>query len=769
MVSRPPSRWSSCIRALRTRLARATALLFLVSAASYGATFTVTNTSDSGPGSLRQAITDANASAGLDTIAFNVSGAGCDGGGICTISPATVLPDIVSPVLVDGYTQPGSSPNTNVQGALNTVLKIVISSAAAPGQNGLVLSTASDGSTIRGLVINGGFNDSVLSFASSGNKVTGCFIGTNAAGTSLPASLNVWGPQSVYSNDFHVGGPAPGDRNLLTGNSQSSVFSQQGSNPLVQGNLVGTDISGATLLDTSHTNTGIDVQGQTPGALIRDNVVAGGNRGMFLGDSNDTMLGMTVLHNWVGTDVTGTVDLGAAEEAIFVQGRNVQIGGIGAGEGNVIAFSHGPGLLINYSTINVVSDSIRGNSIYGNGSAHGAGSLSTLGVDLGNPGGFGQGGLTLNDLDDADPGPNLNQNFPILSSAVSGGGSTTIHGHLNSTPSTQFAIDFYSNDGCVGRPQDFLEGRTYLGTDTVTTNAGGDAVIDTTLPVVLASGEKVTATATDPDGNTSEFSQRFVLTATPSSGPPAGIATTLSGFYFLAGATATVGGVPASNVNVSDYNTITLTTPTLPPGSLNDIVVTNTDGSESTLPNGWIADFLDVPGSGQFYAFVTTLVRNAITVGVGGGNYGVDSPTLRRQMAVFLLKARHGLCYVPPACTGTFPDVACPSTFADWIEALAAEGITGGCGGGNYCPTTPVRRDQMAVFLLKAEHGPGYTPPGCTGIYGDVPCPSTFANWIEQLAAENVTGGCGGGNYCPLSNNTRGQMAVFITKTFGLQ
>ena len=102
-----------------------------------------------------------------------------------------------------------------------------------------------------------------------------------------------------------------------------------------------------------------------------------------------------------------------------------------------------------------------------------------------------------------------------------------------------------------------------------------------------------------------------------------------------------------------------------------------------------------------------------------------------------------------------FPDVPCPSTFADWIEALAAEGITGGCGGGNYCPTIPVRRDQMAVFLLKAEHGSAYVPPPCTGVFPDVPCPSTFADWIEQLAAENITGGCGGGNYCP-SNNTAG-------------
>jgi len=138
-------------------------------------------------------------------------------------------------------------------------------------------------------------------------------------------------------------------------------------------------------------------------------------------------------------------------------------------------------------------------------------------------------------------------------------------------------------------------------------------------------------------------------------------------------------------------------------------------------------------------------------------------------MAVFLLKGRHGICYVPPNCSGTFPDVPCPSTFANWIEALAAEGITGGCGGGNYCPQNPVRRDQMAVFLLKAEHGPAYLPPACVGQFGDVACPSIFADWIEQLAAEGITGGCGNGNYCPQNPNTRGQMAVFLTKTFKLQ
>ena len=173
--------------------------------------------------------------------------------------------------------------------------------------------------------------------------------------------------------------------------------------------------------------------------------------------------------------------------------------------------------------------------------------------------------------------------------------------------------------------------------------------------------------------------------------------------------------------------------------------------------------------SNQFYTSVTRLVTSAVTAGIGGGFFGIDDPTLRQQMAVFLLKAKHGACYAPPACSGVFPDVPCPSPFADWIEALAMEGITGGCGGGNFCPQNPVRRDQMAAFLLKSEHGSQYSPPPCAGEFADVPCPSQFADWIEQLAAENITGGCGGDDYCPAANNTRGQMAVFLAKTFFLQ
>jgi hypothetical protein len=139
-------------------------------------------------------------------------------------------------------------------------------------------------------------------------------------------------------------------------------------------------------------------------------------------------------------------------------------------------------------------------------------------------------------------------------------------------------------------------------------------------------------------------------------------------------------------------------------------------------------------------------------------------------MAVFLLKAEHGSAYVPPTCQGLFDDVPCPGTFANWIEQLSAEGITAGCGGNDFCPASPVTRQQMAVFLLKTEHGSAYVPPTCMGVFDDVPCPGTFADWIEQLHAEQVTGGCQVSPplYCPASPVNRGQMATFLVKTFSL-
>jgi hypothetical protein len=177
------------------------------------------------------------------------------------------------------------------------------------------------------------------------------------------------------------------------------------------------------------------------------------------------------------------------------------------------------------------------------------------------------------------------------------------------------------------------------------------------------------------------------------------------------------------------------------------------------------------PGAG-FYRFIETIYHNGITGGCGTRLFCPAASSTRAQMAVFLLVAEHGSGYVPPPATGTvFLDVPASYAFAPWIEQLAAESVTSGCGGGNYCPGTPVTRDQMAVFLLRTRYGSSYTPPDAVGIFSDVPVSSGFARWIEDLYNKGITGGCGVSplRYCPTSNVTRGQMAVFLTTTFTLQ
>ncbi len=124
----------------------------------------------------------------------------------------------------------------------------------------------------------------------------------------------------------------------------------------------------------------------------------------------------------------------------------------------------------------------------------------------------------------------------------------------------------------------------------------------------------------------------------------------------------------------------------------------------------------------------------------------------------------------PPATGSVFNDVSASYWAAAWIEQFVADGMTSGCdGNGNYCPDDQVTRGQMAVFLLKAKHGASYMPPPASGtVFDDVDASYWSASWIEQLAAEGITLGCGGNNYCPESPVERGQMAVFIQRVFNL-
>jgi photosystem II stability/assembly factor-like uncharacterized protein len=183
-------------------------------------------------------------------------------------------------------------------------------------------------------------------------------------------------------------------------------------------------------------------------------------------------------------------------------------------------------------------------------------------------------------------------------------------------------------------------------------------------------------------------------------------------------------------------------------------------------------DFLDVPQSNPFHDFVNRIAADGITAGCASAYFCPTDAVVRSQMAVFLLRSEHGSTYVPPACTppGIFTDVSCPGTgFTDWIYQLVAEGITGGCTATTFCPNDPVTRSSMAVFLLVAQHGAGYAPPACTtATFTDVPCSNPFSSWIYQLVAEGVTGGCTATTYCPGDPVLRAQMAVFLTVTFNL-
>ena len=272
--------------------------------------------------------------------------------------------------------------------------------------------------------------------------------------------------------------------------------------------------------------------------------------------------------------------------------------------------------------------------------------------------------------------------------------------------------------------------------------------------------------------NASTTPQAFTGTASGLTGPPGGT-------YNIDDATADYGTAGAGvtvDCNSATGDCYLMTISGARPVAHWDATFTE-NLSFSSVFNTWTIhignSFTDVLTSNQFYFFVESLFHSGVTGGCGVSIYCPDTAVTRAQMSAFLLKAEHGPAYIPPACTpGVFADVACPSLFADWIEQLFAEGITGGCSAGPpalYCPDNPVTRAQMSVFLLKTEHGSGYLPPACTpGVFGDVTCPSLFADWIEQLFNEGITGGCGGGNYCPDNSNTRGQMAVFLDKIMGL-
>jgi parallel beta-helix repeat protein len=410
--------------------------------------YVVTNTSDSGPGSLRQAILNADANDSVpQTISFNIPKT--DPGytnGVFTIQPLSPLPVLSQNITIDGTTQAAFTGNTNPYGPV-----IVLNGAKQSSGDGLDLV---DNNTVKGLVING-FPDGgiYLSWAHSddgeanNNQILDNYLGTDPTGTK------------AVPNGFGVG---------IVGYASPSE--------------------------------------QSTGNLVQGNLISGNSDGIELGDTNRTQ----IIGNLIGTDRTGAANLGNSGDGIWIGNAGCPLNTI---EGNTIAYNKQDGIedapdyrySVAYTTSGHQGNAFLQNSIFSNG---------MLGIDLIAPGTVGgywapQGVPLQNTPGGPHQGANLLQNYPVLSSAVSSASGTAITGTLNSTPNETFHLEFFASP--TANASGYGEGKTYLGSTSVTTDASGNASFSLTVPVGNLVGQVLSATATDPGNNTSEFSKDILI------------------------------------------------------------------------------------------------------------------------------------------------------------------------------------------------------------------------------------------------------------------
>ena len=363
--------------------------------------------------------------------------------------------------------------------------------------------------------------------------IQGNIIGLDATGT---AALPNGGGGIVNSalgtrGTVLVGGTTAAARNIISGSSsiiKDGIDNLFGANTLVvQGNYIGTDITGTLALGNGGNGIGLFGNGS---AMIGGSAAGAGN--VISGNSLDGIRifggGATIQGNLIGLKAGGASPLTNGVGGISADRTTTTIGGTGAGEGNRIV--HAPGFYgidVENSTGNLLPVTIRGNSITASGAA------TALGIDLAGD------GVTGNDSCDADTGvPNEFQNFPVITSAVVSSGNVTVGGTLNSTANSSFSVDLFSNVSC--NPSGNGEGLTYLGSVTVPTDGTCNGSFSTSLPI--PAGQTIlTATATDSLGNTSEFSACFTATvvATTQTATP-----TLTATATAPAATATVTPTP---------------------------------------------------------------------------------------------------------------------------------------------------------------------------------------------------------------------------------
>jgi hypothetical protein len=436
---------------------------------AFSADFEVTNTADRGQGSLRQAIEDANDNPGSDRIVFNVPGSS-----VHRIVPATPLPLVTDPVMVDGYTQPGSQMNTLSNGE-NAVLLIQLDGVLlTPPAAGFSLRAGF--SSVRGLVINR-FPIGIL-LDSPSNAVVGNFIGPE------PTGLTAWGNDEgivlsgVCCNV--IGGVAAAERNVIAGNSIHAILvSEEGFPPAIDtfilGNFINVTKTGLTRLPGNGTPIAVrsalrlTVGGLEPGA---GNVIAPSGLGLHLYSANGTQ----ILGNNIGVGVDGITSIGITNTIrALTSVDDIRI------EANRIAFNR-EAVLVTGTRVTLTRNLIYSNTIWG--------------INLGNA-------ALTNDPGDTDLGPNELQNFPTLTS-LRFDTNLVVQGVMDSKPTTTYTLEFFANQ--APNPNGRGDGQVYLGSTSVTTPESGVTPFEVLFPSIPATFSWVAATATDPAGNTSTFS-----------------------------------------------------------------------------------------------------------------------------------------------------------------------------------------------------------------------------------------------------------------------
>lgn len=579
--SRPSSHSRTANRRRTDNFRRRTAISTepLESRTLLATTILVTNTLDSGAGSLRQAIEHANQSADEARIEFAIpntdagfidvdnglSVSGADAAAdVFRISVLAGLPTISNvngqPVTLDATTQAMLTGNTNPNGS-----EIELDGELAAGAIGMIIESANV--NIRGFVINR-FDLSGIAVRADHVTVSGNYIGTDATGT-LDRGNGRNGIEGGETNGLTIGGGSADDRNLISGNGEFGIFMERVTNVSIEGNLIGTDITGT--LPLGNDNTGISVN-IGYGIRVTANVVAAstgfgvlidtfaggevvplsseitiaGNligtnaagsaalpnteSGILILNSQNVTIGgslpgghnvisgnqqrglhvwssqnVEVLANAIGTDASGTEAIPNGEQGVFVEGsQDVQV------LQNQIAFNAETGVSVTTSqgtTNHSQRVSIARNSIHSNGG---------LGIDI-----AADIGVSPNDVDDADDGPNQQQNFPVIDDAeVSGRFLIVNYSVPSATENSTYPlrVEFFAADDDPNAP----EGRTYLGSDTFTEEDLASGSKRATFTFVGKLGTRIVATATDADGNTSEFSEAADISSVAVNLPPSG-------------------------------------------------------------------------------------------------------------------------------------------------------------------------------------------------------------------------------------------------------